>query len=269
MINDTITEAFKKLQPSSSNSNLSHQTDPQFNIPAHPAIDVPPHPDPNLVPQPNYSQSRNLYRHDDIPIPIIDKYDGQTDVLECLDDLETRFYLLPHLYTFDRLKVIAALESLAGPKDKQTDSPKQWARVELRFNKQLKDNWPDFKESIRQRYQDMEMRERLVEECQALNQFGITVQEYKQRFEKLCYQTELPKIVWGDEFYKGLTLAIKDKLATLAHLDTRDYSNITLHAIKFDEAYHARQREKLTEELLRDHYRASSTKISHHTYDNP
>ncbi|RKF95945.1 hypothetical protein GcM1_078002 [Golovinomyces cichoracearum] len=91
MINDAITEAFKKLQTSISNSNLSHQTDLKFKIPARPAINVPPHPDPNLVPQPNYSQSRNLYQHNDIPIPIIDKYDGQTDVLEYLEDLETRF----------------------------------------------------------------------------------------------------------------------------------------------------------------------------------
>lgn len=51
--------------------------------------------------------------------------------------------------------------------------------------------------------------------------------------------------VKGDKFYKGLTLSIKDKLASVAHL----YKNInfisSLHVIKLDEAYLAHQKEIL------------------------
>lgn len=95
------------------------------------------------------------------------------------------------------------------------------------------------------------------------------MQEYKQRFEQLCYQTELPKTVWGDEFYEGLSLPIKDKLAALTHLNRHDCNNMALHAIKFDESYHARQREKVGEKILRDYCKALSAKDdSHHIYNN-
>lgn len=49
----------------------------------------------------------------------------------------------------------------------------------------------------------------------------------------------------GDEFYEGLSSQIKDKLATIATLDRRDHSTLALHAVKFDEAYHSRQRERV------------------------
>lgn len=73
------------------------------------------------------------------------------------------------------------------------------------------------------------------------------VQWYKQRFELLCYETNFPAQVWGEEFYKGLCPPIKDKLACIANLDHQNYRMLTHHAIQLDENYLARQREKLAE----------------------
>ncbi|RKF78002.1 hypothetical protein GcM3_067026, partial [Golovinomyces cichoracearum] len=187
--------------------------------------------DERLIKQtPIHQTSPTTYHLEQPLVPTINKFDGQIDFLEYIENLETRFSILPYQYTSDRLKVITAVENLAGPIVNNTDSPKQWARLELRYDEHLKDNWPALKQRLQER--------------QSLKQPGITVQEYKQKFEKLCYQTKLPKNFWGDEFYKRLSSQIKDKLAAIATLDRRDYSTLTLHAVKFDEAYHARQRER-------------------------
>lgn len=108
---------------------------------------------------------------------------------------------------------MVVVEHLERPKENVDNSPKYLIRVELRFTDDIMDNFPAFPGRLRSRYQGLELRERQVEERQALKQTNMTVQLYKQRFEKLCYQTELLRTVWGDEFYKGLVPAIKHRLS--------------------------------------------------------
>ncbi|KHJ30049.1 hypothetical protein EV44_g3732 [Erysiphe necator] len=59
------------------------------------------HPGPNVMPQADFNQSINLLQYNNIAIPSIDKYNGQTDILEYLEDFETRFALLPQVYSTD------------------------------------------------------------------------------------------------------------------------------------------------------------------------
>ncbi|KHJ31345.1 hypothetical protein EV44_g5919 [Erysiphe necator] len=180
-INETITEAFSSshLNPQSSLQSRNH-TD---NNSTHTIT---------LSQQPQSlasSNIKNVWQPEPGLIPAFDKFNGNTDILEYIKDLETRFLLLPNLSSTDRLKVIIAVENLTGSRENQTDAPKQWARVELRFDENLRDDWPAFREKLRSRYQNVELRKRLVEERQALKQLSLTIQAYKQSFEQLCYQT--------------------------------------------------------------------------------
>lgn len=47
---------------------------------------------------------------------------------------------------------------------------------------------------------------------------------------------------------------------SIALLDRRDYDNLTLHAIKFDEAFLARQREHAMEKQIKEYYHNSNNK---------
>lgn len=166
--------------------------------------------------------------------------------------MEARFFLQPYSHDTDRKKVIVAIENLCGAEDDLTsNAPKEWARLEVRLNPHLKDNWTAFSDRLRLRYQNTALRQKKVEERQNLTQKGNTVQWYKQQFELLCYETNFPKQIWGEDFYKGLSPFIKDKLASVAFLDRQNYELLSNHAVQFDEAYLSRQREKNFDNLNR------------------
>lgn len=195
----------------------------------------------------------------DTPAPNICKYNGRTNVEQFIEDLQTRFILQPSVHSSDRIKVMIAVEHLEGASDDGTsDAPKDWARLELQIHPFLKDNWPEFSERLRGRYKNLARRQMKVEERQNLKQGNNTVQWYKQRFELLSYETEFPLKAWGEDFYKGLSSAIKDKLASVAFIDRSNYDLVTYHAIQFDETYLLRQREKIAEKEILDQLSSKS-----------
>ncbi|KAI0992845.1 hypothetical protein K3495_g15339, partial [Podosphaera aphanis] len=185
-------------------------------------------------------------------LPDIVKYDGKSDIVQFVEDLEAKFFLQPYTHPTDYHKVMVAIQYLEGAKNDQTsDAPKEWARLELRMNPDLKDNWKEFVNKLYHRYQNPLRRLYKVRERQTLCQERNTVQWYKQRFELLCYETDFPKQVWGEEFYKGLSLPLKEKLSGVAFLDYRNYDLLTQYAIQLDEVYLMRQREKLSNEKIK------------------
>ncbi|POS82112.1 hypothetical protein EPUL_006506 [Erysiphe pulchra] len=120
LIDEAITKAFKNFKTSNSNPQSSHQTDDSTKHNSTQEKPLPQHhfPTPasnSNIPQPNHLH-RNAWHSEHGLIPIIEKFMGTTDVLEYIEDLETRFLLLPELYSTDRLKVITAVENLAGVK---------------------------------------------------------------------------------------------------------------------------------------------------------
>ncbi|RKF78828.1 hypothetical protein GcM1_207004 [Golovinomyces cichoracearum] len=126
------------------------------NIPQQPEQNLPSNFAPNSPPQLEINSLANPYRYKNNIIPSTEKYNSKTDILEYLEDLEKNFVLFPLIYATDRLKVIAALENSAGHKENETDSSKQWARVELRFDQNLRDSWLAFRDKLRERYQNFE-----------------------------------------------------------------------------------------------------------------
>lgn len=108
----------------------------------------------HLKPQPNPTQyvppTDHQFHLQDTNAPGITKYNGKTDILQFLEDLDARYILQPVSHPTDRHKVIVAVEHLEGAKDDQTsDAPKEWARSEIRQFPELKDNWLDFRERIK------------------------------------------------------------------------------------------------------------------------
>ncbi|KHJ34019.1 hypothetical protein EV44_g3237 [Erysiphe necator] len=107
----------------------------------------------------------------------ITKFSGKTNVVQYIEDLEARFFLQPYSHDTDRKKVIVAIENLCGAEDDLTsNAPKEWARLEVRLNPHLKDNWTAFPDRLRLRYQNTALRQKKVEERQNLIQKGNTVQ---------------------------------------------------------------------------------------------
>lgn len=85
-----------------------------------------------------------------------------------------------------------------------------------------------------------------------MKQNGNSVQWYKQRFELLAYETNFPHSVWGEEFYKGLSAPIKDKLAQVSFLNRQDYNLVAYHAVEFDVQHQMRQEERAVEKKSYD-----------------
>lgn len=202
--------------------------------------------------------------------PEITKYAGKSNVAHFIEDLEARFTLQPYSHNTDRKKIIVAVEHLrSSENDETSDAPKEWARLELSLNPWLKDNWLAFAEKLRNRYQNTGLRQMKVQERQNLKQFGNTVQWYKQRYELLCYETNFPKQVWGEEFYKGLSLFIKDKLASVASLDRQNYEVLSYHAIQFDEVNLSRQRERAFEKQNYEYFNKATKPFEKLTFNAP
>ncbi|RKF83088.1 hypothetical protein GcM1_163005 [Golovinomyces cichoracearum] len=67
----------------------------------------------------------NYFQHENVPVPNIDKFNGETGVLEFIEDLDSRFILKPNRYPSNRLKVMANLEDMERTRENVNDLPKQ------------------------------------------------------------------------------------------------------------------------------------------------
>ncbi|KAI0998192.1 hypothetical protein K3495_g10001 [Podosphaera aphanis] len=182
------------------------------------------------------------------PATSIAKFSGKTNVLHFLQDLEARFLMQPQFYVTDRQKIIVAVDHLEGAMDDKTsDAPKEWARLELQMYPELRDDWESFVQRLTSRYQNSALRQRKIFERQTLKQNNKSVQQYKQRFELLCYETNYPRQVWGSQFYQGLTAPLKDKLASVAFIDYDNYGMVSQLAVQFDENYQMRQLQRMVD----------------------
>lgn len=158
IVNEAIAEALKEIpqltmqsnqpppinQPQPQPTNHHYQLQTKYHIfenshHAHHQPQYPQHPQFALETPGNY------FQHENTPVPNIDKFNGKTDALEFIEDLDSRFILQPNRYPSKRLKVMATLEHMEGTRENVNDSPKQWARVELLFDTDLLDNWPAFR----------------------------------------------------------------------------------------------------------------------------
>ncbi|KAI1005124.1 hypothetical protein K3495_g3087 [Podosphaera aphanis] len=126
----------------------------------------------------------------------------------------------------------------------------RWMKDHAGFWKQLRDKPMAAKRREAHLKEDIEHH--FAEFARCVDKVGIQADDI-YNFDETGFQVgvvagektsqRLPGVI----FFKGLSSPIKDKLSALAHLDRHDYDIAALHAIKFDEAYHTRQREKLAE----------------------
>lgn len=133
---------------------------------------------------------------------------------------------------------MVAVENLEGSSPKEeNEAPKEWARLELHLHPELKDDWLAFAQRLRERYLNRMTKNARIQERQTLRQDLKNTQEYKQRFEYLCKETGFPRIVWGEEFFKGLIEPLQGKLLGTPHIDITDYDLITELTLQYESGY--------------------------------
>lgn len=81
------------------------------------------HPTKSSLDPPNSGLHQNSIYFEHKYIPAIYKFDGSTDVLECIEGLETKLKF-PNLYLTDHHKVISAMELFSGPLGNEYNSPR-------------------------------------------------------------------------------------------------------------------------------------------------
>ncbi|KAI1000332.1 hypothetical protein K3495_g7866 [Podosphaera aphanis] len=134
---------------------------------------------------------------------------------------------------------MVAIENLEGSSPNgDNEAPKEWARLELQLALQLRDDWPAFAQKLRARYSNRTTKHSRIQQRQALKQDTRSFQEYKQRFEYLCKETNFPQQVWGEEFFKGLIEPLQGKLLGTPFVDITNYDVVTELALQYECGYH-------------------------------
>lgn len=133
---------------------------------------------------------------------------------------------------------MVAIENMEGSSPNgENEAPKEWARLELHLCPELRDNWLAFAQRLRDRYLNRNTKNARIQQRQTLKQENNSVQEYRQRFEYLCKETGFPRVVWGEEFFKGLIEPLQVKLLGTPHIDITNYELITELSLQYESGY--------------------------------
>lgn len=133
---------------------------------------------------------------------------------------------------------MVAVDNIEGSSPKgENKAPKELERLELYFYPELKDDWSAFAQRLRERYLNRMTKNTRIQQCQTLRQDLNSVQEYKQRFEYLCKETSFQRIVWGEEFFKGLIEPLQVKFLGTSHIKITNYDLITKLSLQYESDY--------------------------------
>lgn len=93
------------------------------------------------------------------------------------------------------------------------DKARSWALPALEKiaeGKQAYQNWQEFDDAFRKRFEPVNVKKAAQEAIKALKQGKLSVEQYKARFDEQSPRTGYPDDVLAEHYYKGLTERVKD-----------------------------------------------------------